>query len=187
MQTNPNDNNQVNPNRYNQLKPKPKPKKKDRLMSIVGVGIMAFILVIAIVFMLFQMSQHMGNTHFVTLPDINTRLVSADGNSYSFGARVAIELYNNAPQISADELHRQVLFALSGMAYEDIADANSVNNARNVVRERLADTFTDEEIAGIYFSDFIAVKPMPQMRTDRFDRLRQRGANIWFDAIFGAN
>ena len=150
--------------------------KKENRQGLVLVLVLV-VIAVAGFFVVQSVFGDSEGTRMVNVPDIETHLISADGTRHMFGARVVLELDNNAPNVRGGDLHGEVLAAINALSYEDITGFYGMDMVRDAIRARLGDTFADEELVGIFFSSMVNDMSLP-----RVERPRQNAA---FEAFFG--
>ena len=162
-------------------RPKKRPNKEKKYGLIVILIILISLAgIIAFVITQTQTFLGGGTSHFVDVPVIETHLVSQEGNLHMFGTRVVIELDNDAPAIDRQQLYDVVSAAVSSLSYEDITSYYGMENLRNAVRDRLSASFSEEELLGVYFAQFLSDMPLPNLEEERVP-----GRSPFVDALIG--
>ena len=168
----------MNSERYS---PPPKKKvNKEKRYGLIVVFVLLVVLFGAIAIVTTQSFVGGSPTHFVDVPPVQTHLMAQSGETRMFGAQVVLELDNNAPAISRDQLYNEILAAVSGLSYEDITGSYGMETLRNAVRTRLSHSFNEEELLGVYFAQFLSDIPLPSLEEERVP-----GRNPLIDAILG--
>ena len=171
----------MNESRYTFNNPPPKKKvNKERRYGLIVILILLAILVAAIVLVTTQSLIESDSARFVDVPVIQTYLVAQGGDTHMFGTRVVLELDTDAPTISRDVLHREIMAAVSSLSYEDITDFYGMETLRQAVFARLSSSFSEEELLGVYFAQFISDMPLPNLEGERVP-----GRNPLIDALTG--
>jgi len=168
---------------FKSIAPPKKKGSKEKKYGLIVILLLLVLLLGVIAFAAIQARQAFlsrSATHFVDVPVVETHLVSADGNMHMFGARVVIELDNDAPSVHQDVLYNAVLAAVSSLSYEDIVDYYGMETLRNAVRARLSSSFSNEDLLGVYFAQFLSDMPLPNLEADRVP-----GRNPMLDVFLG--
>ncbi|MCL2235724.1 MAG: hypothetical protein FWB98_04685 [Defluviitaleaceae bacterium] len=135
-------------------------KTNNRRQVVVVLIVIGVILAVGVFFVVnHQLSQF--PTQMVNVPDVQTRVVSQDGSTHAFGARVVLEVDRSARSVNSRTLHNEVLAALSGLSYEEITSFHGMTLAREAIEERLSGTFGEDELVGVMFRDFLTGAPLP--------------------------
>jgi len=162
----------------NNKKKRPNQNKKN---TSIAVFIILAIVLIGVIFAIMQVAEAVAPTRFVSIPLVETVLISDEGTTHSFDAQVMIEIDSSAEGISQEQLYREVFAAISSLSYEEITGFNGMENVRGAVRSRLSHSFDEGDLVGVFITDIQSDISLPGHRTDD---VPQR--NNFFDAIFGA-
>jgi len=165
---------------FKSIEPPKKAANKEKRYGLIVVLLLLILLLTAIFFVITQTQAGRAAPNFVNVPVVETHLVSADGNMHMFGARVVIELENDAPSVDQDILYNAVVAAISGLSYEDITDYYGMETLRSAVRDRLAFSLDEGQLLGVYFSQFLSDMPLPNLEPDRTP-----GGNPLLDVFLG--
>lgn len=161
-----------------------KSSKAEKRIGITVILLLVAFVVFAVVFISTRASMGASPTHFMDIPLVQTAVVSNEGTSHIFGARVALEIDNNTNEPDADFLHQEILSVISGLNYEELVGANGMNILRTAVEERLSLNFSEGELVGVFFTEILSDIPMPRRPAD--NRTTPPRRDTFFEAIFGA-
>jgi len=142
--------------------PKKRVRKEKRAALVVALLFLVLVLG-AVAYVTTQTFFSRTPSHFVDVPVIETHLVSSDGNMHMFGTQVVIELEPGTAEIDRDLLYSVVSAAVNSLSYEEITDFYGMDNLRNAVRARLAGSFDETELLGVYFAQFLSDMPLPNL------------------------
>ena len=171
----------MNDGRYDFNSPPPKKRvNNDRRYGLIVILILLAFLIGAIALVTTQSLIGGNPARFVNVPVIQTYLVAEGGGTHMFGTRVVLELDIDAPTISQDMLYSEILAAVSGLSYEEITDPYGMEILREAVRARLSRSFSEEELLGVYFAQFLSDIPLPSLEAERVP-----GRNPLIDALTG--
>ena len=158
----------MNDDRYEfkSIAPPKKKAHKEKRAALVVVLLFLILVLGAVAYVATQTFFSRTPSHFVDVPVIETHLVSSDGNMHMFGTQVVIELEPGTAEIDRDLLYSVVSAAVNSLSYEDITDFYGMENLRNAVRARLAGSFNEDELLGVYFAQFLSDMPLPNLVED---------------------
>jgi len=154
-----------------------KTKTANKRQITIILVILAVILAIGAFFVV-NHQRSLSPTQMLSVPDVQTRIISEDGSTHLFGARVVLEVDRSARNVSNSRLYDEVYAALSSLSYEQISSFDGTTIAREAIQSRLASTFSEDELVGIFFGDFISGTPLPGGG-------RGGGSNPVLDALLG--
>ena len=161
----------------NQKKKSPNQNKRNTAIAVI---IILGIVIIGVVFAILQINEASAPTRLVSIPMVETVLISDEGTTHSFDAQVMIEVDSSAANINQEQLYREVFAAITSLSYEEITGFNGMENVRSAVRSRLSQSFGEGDLLGVFITDIQSDISLPGHRTDD---VPQR--NTFFDAIFG--
>lgn len=137
-----------------------KTKTTRKRQTIIILVLLAAILSAGLFFVVnHQLS--LSPTQMLNVPDVQTRLISEDGSTHLFGARVVLEVDRSARNVSDNQLYHEVYVALSSLSYEQISSFDGTTIAREAIENRLSYTFGEDELVGVFFRDFLSGTPLP--------------------------
>jgi len=157
----------------------PKKTKKETKIGLIVIGIVAALVVLAIIFATVNTGVQ-SPTHLVNVPAVETVLVSDTGTAHRFGARVVLEFDNSVGDLDQTLLHSEIRAAINALSYEDITSFQGPDIIRNAVRERVSGTVAEDALVAVFLTEVMSDAPMLNRDVDR-----EPGRNLIFDAVFG--
>jgi len=145
-------------------------KQNKRAVAVI----MVIVAIFTIAIIAFAASRSFGgmtpSSSLVNLPLIETRLMSEDGGSHFFAARIVLEI-DSENDIDTEFLHREAQAAINALSHDDIIAFNGTDIVRSAVRERLSRSLSSSELAGIYLTEMVSDHPsMVNRELDRAPR-----------------
>jgi len=157
----------------------PKKRKKETKTGLIIICIVAALVVLAIIFAAVNTSVQ-SPTHLVSVPAVETVLVSDTGTAHMFGARVVLEFDNSVGDLDQDQLHSEIRAAIDSLSYEDITSFQGPDIIRNAVRERVSGNMDEDALVAVFLTEVMSDAPMLNRDVDTGPR-----RNLMFDAVFG--
>ena len=156
--------------------------KNDKKSGVILIMLLLIFLTAIVIFAINQSGTiQRAAVRFVDMPPVETILLSQDGSTHRFGARVVLEVTNETQDLNEDLLHREVTAAISKLSFDDITGFDGTDIIREAVRERLAENLGVDGLVAVYLPEIMGELPLQSMpQTSQPPR-----RNTIFDAIFG--
>ena len=152
--------------------------KRDTKTGLIVLGIIIVIIILAIM-LAANAAISAAPTRLVTIPAVETHILSDAGTPHMLGTRIVLEIDNSAGDVDQDQLYDEILAAVSGLSYEEIISFHGTDIIRNAVRDRVEGHLGQDELVAVFLTEIMTDMPMLNRDVDR-----EPNRNLMFDAIF---